>query len=198
MAILDLESSGKKQHTLKEMVLLEEIEDFINRMQLTTDEMILRYIYPKFFREKMREKFMAQYDSQNQEDPLDQDIEQDEGQDQTDISQKRKEEIGQRFDKAYDQLMPKRYADPRQISYIPIRKDALLPDIKQFLYNYTITGSLYPNHHKTKFTQNREESAVNDKIAKFDNILGNQVEVKDSAGALNNWELDDGHQATGK
>ena len=59
MAILDLESSGKKQYTLKEMVLLEEIEDFINRMQLTTDEMILRYIYPKFFREKMREKFMA-------------------------------------------------------------------------------------------------------------------------------------------
>lgn len=62
--ILDLET-GKKQHTLKELVLLEEIEDFINRMQLTTDEMILRYIYPKFFKERMREKFMSQYESQH-------------------------------------------------------------------------------------------------------------------------------------
>lgn len=62
--MLDMET-GKKQYTLKELVLLEEIEDFINRMQLATDEMILRYIYPKFFKERMREKFMAQYDSQH-------------------------------------------------------------------------------------------------------------------------------------
>lgn len=48
--------------------MLEEIEDFINRMQLSTDEMILRYIYPKFFKEKMREKFLAQHQSQNQEE----------------------------------------------------------------------------------------------------------------------------------
>lgn len=72
--------------------------------------------------------------------------------------------------------MPKRYGDPKQISYVPIRKDALLQDIKQFLYDYTVSGSLYPHHHQTKFIQTREESAVNDKIAKFDNILGGVFE----------------------
>lgn len=81
--------------------------------------------------------------------------------------------------------MPKRYADPKSISYIPIRKDALLPDIKSFLYNYTLSGSLYPYHHFTKFTQNREEAAVNDKIAKFDNILGSQSTEEASQGLMN-------------
>ena len=81
--------------------------------------------------------------------------------------------------------MPKRYGDPKRISYIPIRKDALLPDIKSFLYNYTLSGSLYPHHHFTKFTQNREEAAVNDKIAKFDNILGSQSTEETTLGIMN-------------
>ena len=33
--------------------LLEEIEDFVNKLQLTTEEIILRQIYPMFFKHKL-------------------------------------------------------------------------------------------------------------------------------------------------
>ena len=35
-------------------------------------------------------------------------------------------------------------SDPRQISYIPLRKNCLLYDIQKFLYNYCTRGLLYP------------------------------------------------------
>ena len=58
--------------------------------------------------------------------------------------------------------MPRGHADEKQVNYIPIRKDALLQDIKQFLYNYCTTGLLYPNHYRNKLLQEREEVVVNE------------------------------------
>lgn len=43
---------------LKEENLLEEIEEFINKIQLSTEDYILRQIYPSFFITKIRETYL--------------------------------------------------------------------------------------------------------------------------------------------
>ena len=159
-------SSGQ---TLKEMYLLEEIEDFINRMQLSTDEMILRYIYPTFFRQRMKEKFLAQHHQhQDQDDAGERDGLSD-GPDAALLSAQ--------FDEAFASFLPSKQSDPKQINYIPIRKDALLQDIKQFLYNYCTSGQIYPNYHKSQVVHAREEVIVNENIAKQD-PFGNSAQAK--------------------
>ena len=42
-------SSDLPKNSAKEKVLLEEIEEFINKMQLSNEEQILRQIYPHYF-----------------------------------------------------------------------------------------------------------------------------------------------------
>ena len=48
------------------------------------------------------------------------------------------------YEKLIDEAFKDLPIDDKLQSYIPIRKDKFLQDIKQFLYNYCTTGKLYP------------------------------------------------------
>ena len=41
-----------------------------------------------------------------------------------------------------------------------IRKDKLLEDMKQFLYNYCTTGLLYPDYHNYNRQQEKEQECI--------------------------------------
>ena len=51
-------SSDMPKNSAKEKVLLEEIEEFINKMQLSSEEQILRQIYPHYFMQRIKEKYL--------------------------------------------------------------------------------------------------------------------------------------------
>lgn len=53
-------NDAQSENASSSMVLLHEIEEFIHKMQLSTEEVILRQIYPGFFLKTIREKFLAQ------------------------------------------------------------------------------------------------------------------------------------------
>ena len=77
--------------------LLEEIEDFVNKLQLTTEEIILRQIYPKFFKHKLVQNFLkATVEEDNKQE----------------VAEKRVEELFQNLK-----------IDTKSINYVPIKKD---------------------------------------------------------------------------
>ena len=43
----------------KEKVLLDEIEDFINQMQLSVEDLILKQLYPEYFYNCIRTKYLG-------------------------------------------------------------------------------------------------------------------------------------------
>ena len=55
------------KNSAKEKVLLEEIEEFINKMQLSSEEQILRQIYPNYFMQRIKEKYLQQNQSEIQD-----------------------------------------------------------------------------------------------------------------------------------
>jgi len=52
-------------------------------------------------------------------------------------------------------------SDKKQSGYVPIRKDRMLEDVKQFLYNYCTAGRLYPSYHKQRIQHEREQEFMN-------------------------------------
>lgn len=52
-------------------------------------------------------------------------------------------------------------SDKKQMGYVPIRKDRMLEDVKQFLYNYCTAGRLYPSYHKQRIQHEREQEFMN-------------------------------------
>ena len=55
-------------------------------------------------------------------------------------------------------------SDKKQMGYVPIRKDRMLEDVKQFLYNYCTAGRLYPSYHKQRIQHEREQEFMNNRI----------------------------------
>jgi len=89
----------------KEQRILDDIEDFINKLSLSTEEMILRQIYPSFFLQRMREKYFADQ-QQNGEDSE---------------AEVKTQAFMEKFSEKYDQ---------KESNYVTIRKDFFLEDVK--------------------------------------------------------------------
>ena len=88
--------------------LLEEIEDFVNKLQLTTEEIILRQIYPMFFKHKLVQNFLK-----------------------ATVEEDNKQEVAE---KRVEELFKNLKIDTKSINYVPIKKDQFLVDVKKFLY----------------------------------------------------------------
>jgi len=88
-------------------------------MQLSVEDIILRQVYPDYFYFRIKHRYSTESDLQ---DP--------------------------KFQMVLEQLDEMQRPDPNQLNYVPIRKDQFLKDIKQFLYNYCISGRIYSNYDK--------------------------------------------------
>ena len=136
------------------MVLLHEIEEFIHKMQLTTEETILRQIYPAYFAKIIREKCLAQFQSQNQDEPPTQGL-----------PEKSQKVFSDMFDEYFSTPLRK-LVDPQSVNFVPLRKDKVLPDIKNYLYNLCTTGQLYSAYHSQLRIKRREDKIVAEHVAK--------------------------------
>lgn len=80
------------------------------------------------------------------------------------------------FKKFLDDALKDIVIDHSVINYIPIRKDKFLDDMKQFLYNYSTSGQIYPNKTNFKIKKEREDDLLNFKTStKYSEINPEEV-----------------------
>lgn len=60
----------------------------------------------------------------------------------------------------------RKMVDVQSVNFVPLRKDKVLPDIKNYLYQLCSTGQLYTAYHSQLRVKRKEDLIVHEYVAK--------------------------------